>query len=166
MKKAEGDQTGVRRDGKQPAVITSQGIVRCAYCRTDEYGLSKGQESDDHIGVRFGNHIQVGFDAVWKWSIKLDGVEQMPQVLEALPGPEGYVVVYHTVPDLCGARRVICKHSKDLHGIDGAHPLIEKKRGVVTVDKVPLPTPEQRQADAEVADVERAADRKIRETGP
>lgn len=131
---------------RQPVIMLGDGReVRCAMCRTDSWGLSKGQEADDHMSPRFENVLQPGMNEVWRWSVTLDGVQVVDQTFEARPGDKdtGYVITYVTVEDPLTheARRRPCAQSVEDYGVEGAHPLIEKRRGVVTVEKVPVPVP-------------------------
>lgn len=108
--------------GRQPAIQTPRGVIRCAYCRTDEFGLPEGPDrlDENHVGIRFGDRS--GRKGVW--TILLDGEDVTSDCAEAYAGEEGWVGVY----DKNGlGNRYLCPTS------NREHALLIKRWGQVRV---------------------------------
>lgn len=109
----------------QPAFMTSRGVIRCAYCRDDEYGFPAGDERlhEDHVGIRFK-------DGPWgelRYQILLDGEDVTNRCAEAVGGTDGRVYLYDL--DLNG-HRYVCPASRD-------HAVVVVHRGKVDVRRIP-----------------------------
>jgi hypothetical protein len=115
--------------GKQPAFMTPRGVVRCAFCRTDDYGLPPPvRQGEHHTSVRFGDHA--GASARNQlWTVLLDGEDVTKLCFEALAGPSG-VVYLHDLNSL--GNRYLCPTGPK--GSSG-HAVIVKYTGRVSVSR-------------------------------
>lgn len=137
---------------RQPAAVTLRGVIRCAFCRTDEYGLPEvefeetevpftdpqtGKEGvieqrchfrlhDKHLGVRFGDNRPV------QWQVFLDGVDVTTDTYELMAGDDGWVVLF----DRNQNGRYVCAFSRE-QGLDNWHAVAVKKWGKVEIVRVP-----------------------------
>lgn len=105
----------------QPAVMTSKGIVRCAYCRTDDYGLPEELLGEGHFSVRFKQCDRLRGKIV----ILLDGEDVTRDCMECLVGPDGWAVIYATNQ---AGQRYLCASGYN-------HPVAEKHWGRVVVQR-------------------------------
>lgn len=106
--------------GQQPVVLMRGREVRCAYCRTDEWGLPAFTEDDQHFSVRFDDFKHL----IGKVKVTLDGVDVTANVMEAHVSG-GWVGMF-VLNDV--GQKILCQYGKD-------HVLVEKKYGKVRVQR-------------------------------
>jgi hypothetical protein len=120
---------------RQPVVLTPRGVVRCAYCRTDDFSIAALGETrlhEGHVGVRFGDAALGG------WTVLYEGEDVTDRCVEAVAGTgdAGLVYLYdgEWTQDLGESEpkfvKVTCSNS--LANGDG-HALVAQHRGNVSV---------------------------------
>ena len=85
----------------------------CVLCGNRFRGPRQGE---GHVGVRFGDHAH----GRGNWCIELDGANVANDCLEALAGPDGWVIVY------VGAAKTLCPNGR-------WHGYAIQKHGVVQI---------------------------------
>lgn len=122
----------------QPVVVTPRGIVRCAYCRTDDYsiaGLGPDRLHDGHVGIRFRDNYR------GTWIVLYEGEDVTSLCVEAVAGTgkSGLVYLYEgewvEEVDPPVFRKVAC--SLSTQGGAAGHALVAQYRGNVQVVRSP-----------------------------
>lgn len=115
----------------QPAFMTPRGVVRCALCRTDDYGLPPGDTriSEQHVSARFNDNL-----GSWVWRVFLEGEDVTRDCYEALAGDDG--VVYLFDHDASG-HRYVCPTQVPQRMGDQRHAVLVQHRGKVRVVRRP-----------------------------
>jgi hypothetical protein len=106
----------------QPAALINGMVVRCARCRTDDYGLPDHQLDEHHFGVRFRNCDYLR----GRVTVKLEGVDVTRDCYEAYAGFRyGWVALFVTNSK---GSRIVCAN-------DPTHAVVEIHRGNVRVQR-------------------------------
>lgn len=104
----------------QPAAMVNGEVIRCALCRTDDYGLPDHKLGEHHVSTRFDHH-----SAYRNIRVLLDGRDVTDDCMEYYTGVDSWVALY--ARNRAG-RRYFCGH-------DYSHAVVVKHRGSVVVKR-------------------------------
>lgn len=103
---------------QQPAFMTPRGVIRCAHCRTDDWGLPPlFRMGEMHVSVRFRDNEHQ------PWRVLFEGEDVTKRTYEAIGGRNGVIYLY----DLNSSGHVYACP------VNGTHAVIVKHTGRVSV---------------------------------